>query len=112
MGLLALSILVVPPVVPHLLAFRIPGPSSRPADVVFVLSGGEGRITGGYKAWVSGAGKDLCILGAGRNVKPARLLPSAASLPPQALARIHVEGWSENTLENAFSAKSFVAVRG
>jgi len=64
LGLLALSILLVPPVIPHVLAFRIPGPSSRPADVVFVLSGGEGRITEGYKAWVSGAGKDLCILGA------------------------------------------------
>jgi uncharacterized SAM-binding protein YcdF (DUF218 family) len=45
-------------------------------------------------------------------VKPTHLLPASSSLPAAALARIHVEGWSENTMENAFSAKSIVAERG
>jgi uncharacterized SAM-binding protein YcdF (DUF218 family) len=34
------------------------------------------------------------------------LLPPAATMPPEALSRVHVEGWSENTLENAFSART------
>jgi uncharacterized SAM-binding protein YcdF (DUF218 family) len=110
---LLLAILLVPPAIPHVLASRIPAPSSsRPADVVFVLSGGEGRIQAGYKAWISGAGKDLCILGAGKKVEPTHLLPEAAALPTGALKHIYVEGWSENTLENAFSAKSIVSERG
>ena len=111
-ALLAVLLLFAPPVAPHLLASRVPAPSSRPADAVFVLSGGEGRIKEGYRAWVSGAGKELCILGAGRNLKPADLLPAAAALPVEALSRIRVEGWSENTLENAFSAKSIASERG
>jgi uncharacterized SAM-binding protein YcdF (DUF218 family) len=107
---LACVLLLVPPAIPHLLALRIPPPG--PADVVFVLSGGEGRIQAGYKAWSSGAAKDLCILGAGRKLDPVELIPEAGSLPPGALRRIYVEGWSSNTLENAFSAKTIVSSRG
>ena len=109
---LLIILLVVPPAVPHLLALRTPARDARPADVIFVLSGGEGRIQAGYRAWAAGGARDLCILGAGKKVEPAHLLPEAASLPPGALRHIHVEGWSENTLENAFSAKSIVSERG
>ena len=106
---LSLSLLlVVPAAVPHLIARRYPGPPPRPADAIFVVTGGEGRIQEGYRAWSSGAGRELFILGAGRNVPVSRILPAALSLPPESLSRIHVEGWSENTLENAFSAKSAV----
>ncbi len=110
--ILLLAILFVPPAIPHLLPFGTQAPRLRPADAVFVLSGGEGRIQAGYRAWNSGAAKDLCILGAGKMVEPADLLPEAASLPAGALKRIYVERWSENTLENAFSAKSIVSARG
>lgn len=108
MFLSLLLILIVPAAVPHLLALRNPGPPSRPADAIFVLTGGEGRIQEGYRAWSSGAARELYILGAGRNVPVTRILPAAGTLPPEIVSRIHVEGWSENTLENAFSAKSSV----
>jgi len=102
----------VPPAIPHLLAWRIPAQPSRTADVLFVLSGGEGRIQAGYRAWVAGAAKELYILGAAKRMDPTRLLPEAAALPPGARRRIHVEGWSENTLENAKSARSVVSAEG
>lgn len=111
-GAILLLLLLAPPVAPHALSLRLPAPPSRPADAVIVLSGGEGRISEGYRAWSSGAGRDFCILGAGRNVTPAQLLPDAASLAPEAFSRIHVEGWSENTLENAYSAKTLAERRG
>lgn len=111
-AVLLLFLLVAVPAAPHILSLRFPVPPPGPADAVIVLSGGAGRISEGYRAWNSGAGRDLCILGAGRGVNPARLLPQAASLPPEALSRIHVEGWSENTLENAFSAKTLAERRG
>jgi len=104
---LLLILFAAVPAVPHILSLRLPVPTAGPADAVIVLSGGAGRIAEGYRAWSSGAGRDFCILG-----NPARLLPQAASLPPEALSRIHVEGWSENTLENAFSAKTLAERRG
>ncbi len=107
-----LFLLVAVPAVPHILSMRVPVPPPGPADAVIVLSGGAGRISEGFRAWSAGAGRDFCILGAGRGVMPARLLPQAASLPPEAFSRIHVEGWSENTLENAFSAKTLAERRG
>lgn len=110
-GILLLFLLLAVPVVPHVLSLGLPAPSLKPADAVIVLSGGEGRIPEGYRAWRSGLGKDFHILGAGRSVKPEDLLPDSTSLPPDALSRIHVEGWSENTLENAFSAKTIVKTR-
>jgi uncharacterized SAM-binding protein YcdF (DUF218 family) len=94
--------------VPHLLSLRDPGPPARPADAIFVLTGGEGRIQEGVRAWSGGAARELYILGAGRRVPIARILPEVSRISAEALSRVHVEGWSENTLENAFSAKSAV----
>ena len=73
-----------------------------------MLTGGEGRIQEGFRAWSGGAARELYILGAGRTVPVTRIVPEASRIPAEALSRIHVEGWSENTLENAFSAKSAV----
>ena len=103
-----LALLLGPPAVPFLLVAATPGPPPRPADAIFVLTGGEGRIQEGYRVWASGAATELYILGAGRNVPLSRILPETAALPAGAVSRIHVEGWSENTLENAFSAKAAV----
>jgi uncharacterized SAM-binding protein YcdF (DUF218 family) len=103
-----LALLFLPPTVPHLLSLRNPGPPARSADAIFVLTGGEGRIQEGYRAWSGGAARELYILGAGRRVPVARIVPEVSRIPAEALLRIHVEGWSENTLENAFSAKSAV----
>ena len=103
-----LALIFIPPVVPHLLALREPASPTGPADAIFVLTGGEGRIQEGYRAWAGGAARELYILGAGRRVPLTRILPEASRLPAAALSRIHLEGWSENTLENAFSAKSAV----
>jgi len=106
--LLLLVLLFVPPAAPHLLSMRDPAPSRRSADAIFVLTGGEGRIQEGFRAWSGGAARELYILGAGRRVPVTRIVPYASRISPEALSRIHVEGWSENTLENAFSAKSAV----
>ena len=106
--LLALALLFVPPALPHLLSYRDPGPPAGPADAIFVLTGGEGRIQEGFRAWSGGAARELYILGAGRRVPVARIVPEGSRIPAGTLSRIHVEGWSENTLENAFSAKSAV----
>lgn len=103
-----LILLFVPPAIPHLLSLRYPAPPAGPADAIFVLTGGEGRIQEGFRAWSGGAAKELYILGAGRRVPLSRIVPEASRLPAEALSRVHVEGWSENTLENAFSAKSAV----
>jgi len=104
-------LLFLPPAVPHLLSSRDPGPPTRPADAIFVLTGGEGRIQEGFRAWSGGAAKELYILGAGRRVPVARIVPEGLRIPAEALSRVHVEGWSVNTLENAFAAKSAVGER-
>ncbi len=103
-----LAFLFLPPAVPHLLTLRNPGPPTRPADAIFVLTGGEGRIQEGFRAWTGGAARELYILGVGRGVPISRFVPEGSRISAEALSRMHVEGWSENTLENAFSAKSAV----
>jgi uncharacterized SAM-binding protein YcdF (DUF218 family) len=103
-----LALLFLPPTLPHLISLRDPGPPARPADAIFVLTGGEGRIQEGYRAWSNGAARELYVLGAGRRVPVTRIVPEDSRIPAEALSRVHVEGWSENTLENAFSAKSAV----
>lgn len=97
---------------PHVMARRLPRPSARSADAVFVLTGGENRIAAGYRAWREGVGREFYILGAARGLRPEQLLPGRPALSAADAARIHVEGWSENTLENAISAKSVAASRG
>lgn len=106
--LFLLLLLFLPPAIPHLLTLRDPGPPTRPADAIFVLTGGGGRIQEGFRAWTGGAARELYILGAGRRVPLSRILPEVSRFPAADLSRVHVEGWSENTLENAFSAKSAV----
>jgi len=106
------AVVLLLPAVPHFLALGYPRPSAHPADAVMVLAGGEGRIPEGYRAWVSGAARELYILGAVQAVPLGRLYPQATRLPPESLSRVHVEGWSENTLENAFSAKAAVEGMG
>src|SRR3972149_6469610 len=97
---LSLSLLlVVPAAVPHLPAMRNPRPPPRPADAIFVVTGGEGRIQEGYRAWSSGAGRELFILGAGRNVPVSRILPAALTLPPHILPPTHPGGGAGDTLE-------------
>ncbi|HEU5360145.1 MAG TPA: YdcF family protein [Candidatus Deferrimicrobiaceae bacterium] len=98
-------------VTPHLFFGKAENPGKGVADAVLVLTGGENRIAEGYRVWKDGMGQEFYILGAGREAKLAAILPSGAVVPPETLPRIHVEGWSTNTLENAFSAKSEVASR-
>ena len=94
--------------IPYLLARDLPAPSGKGADAILVLTGGENRIAEGFRAWKEGKGRELFILGAGRNARLANILPARTEISPDDLPRIHVEGWSANTLENAFSAKTAV----
>lgn len=97
---------------PHLLARWVAAPiSGDVADAILVFTGGEGRIAAGYLAWKEGKGKELFILGAGPEAKLASILPEGEQITQDDLPRIHIEGWSENTLENAVSAKSEVVFR-
>lgn len=98
--------------IPHLLARGEGHSSGRTADAILVLTGGENRIAEGFRAWEEGKGRDLFILGAGREATLSSILPAGKEISPADLSRIHIEGWSENTLENAFSAKSAVVSRG
>lgn len=98
--------------VPHLLARKLPAPFGPPADAILVLTGGENRIPEGFRAWKEGKGRELYILGAGGGARLELILPRHSALSPADRRRIHVEGWSENTLENAYSAKSVVRDRG
>jgi uncharacterized SAM-binding protein YcdF (DUF218 family) len=95
--------------IPHHLANRLPGPRQAQADAILVLAGDENRIPEGYRAWKEGKARELYILGAGGGARIERILPGRPALSPAELRRLHVEGWSENTLENAFSAKGVVA---
>jgi uncharacterized SAM-binding protein YcdF (DUF218 family) len=97
--------------IPHLLEGRVPGPRRAPADAILVLTGDENRIPEGYRAWREGRAGELYILGAGGGARLDRILPGNPALTRAELRRLHVEGWSENTLENAISAKGVVAER-
>jgi uncharacterized SAM-binding protein YcdF (DUF218 family) len=97
--------------IPHLLARGEAPSSGKAADAILVLVGGENRIAEGFRIWKEGKGKELFILGAGREARLSSILPAGAVISPAELPRIHIEGWSENTLENAFSAKSAVVSR-
>jgi uncharacterized SAM-binding protein YcdF (DUF218 family) len=97
---------------PHLLAARLPAPSGPPADAILVLTGGENRIAEGYRAWREGKAAHLFILGTGKEATMERILPGSPDLAPAERERLHLEGWSENTMENAFSAKSAAVQHG
>lgn len=99
-------------VLPHLIAGGTPAPPAGGADAIFVLTGGENRIAEGFRAWRDGTGKNLFILGAGRDAKLEQVLPGLPSVPLRDRGRVRLEGWSRNTFENAISAKSFVMVNG
>lgn len=98
--------------IPHLLARGEAPSSGKEADAILVLTGGENRIAEGFRAWKEGKGKELFILGAGREATLSSILPAGTEVSPAELMRIHIEGWSETTLENAFSAKSAVVSQG
>ena len=108
---LAVFLFLAIPAAPYILGRKLPEPSSGSADAIIVLTGGGGRIAEGFKVWRAGAGWDLCILGTGKNTKLTQLLPEADTLSEWELSRIHTEGWSGNTLENAFSARALVEDR-
>lgn len=107
-----LLILAAGAAIPHLNARSLPGPRAERADALLVLTGAENRIPEAYRAWREGKAGELYILGAGGGAKLERVLPGSPVLSPAELRKLHVEGWSENTLENAFSAKGLVAERG
>jgi uncharacterized SAM-binding protein YcdF (DUF218 family) len=98
--------------IPHLFARGEAPSSGKAADAILVPVGGENRIAEGFRVWKEGKGKELFILGAGREARLSSILPAGTVISPAELLRIHIEGWSENTLENAFSAKSAVVSRG
>lgn len=104
-------LLVAGAAIPHLLGRRAASPTGGVADAVLVFTGGENRIAEGYRAWREGKGRELFILGAGQEAKLAAILPGGAEVSPDDLPRIHIEGWSANTLENAISAKSIAVSR-
>lgn len=98
--------------VPHLAARRIaPPPPGVRADAIFVLTGGDNRIAAGFRAWKEGKGKDLYVLGAKGGTRIEKILPGRQEISAEELRSLHVEGWSENTLENAYSAKGVVGER-
>src|SRR5512142_3281907 len=101
--LLALAVAVVGTAAPHLLARGLPRPGAGSFDAIFVLTGGDGRIEDGYRAFREGKGRELYIIGTKEGIRLEQILPGRAAPPPAERERIHLEGWSENTLENAFS---------
>ncbi|MGE5189461.1 MAG: YdcF family protein [Gemmatimonadota bacterium] len=109
---IVLAVAVAGGALPHLVAGRASPPPAGGADAIFVLTGGENRIAEGYRAWRDGKGRNLFILGAGRDARLEQLLPALASLPAADRERVRLEGWSRNTYENAVSAKSFLAANG
>ena len=97
---------------PHVIAGATTDPPSAGADAIFVLTGGENRIAAGFRAWREGKGKNLFILGAGRDARLEQVLPDLPAMARRDRERVRLEGWSRNTFENAISAKSFVMVNG
>lgn len=97
---------------PHFLPQGAAAAPAAGADAIFVLTGGENRIAEGFRAWREGQGRDLFILGAGRDARLERVLPELPGLGRGERERVRLEGWSRNTFENAISAKSFVMMNG
>ncbi len=113
--LVALVLVVVALAAGALPHYIVRGTTEAPrggADAIFVLTGGENRIAEGFRAWREGKGRDLFILGAGRDATLGQVLPGHPTLGPAERGRVRLEGWSRNTFENAISAKSFVMMNG
>ncbi len=108
---LLVLILLAGAALPHILARGLPAPAGPPADAIMVPTGGENRIQEGYLAWKEGKAKELFILGTGGGARLERLLPEITTMPPAQRRLLHVEGWSENTLENAIMAKAIALER-
>jgi len=100
-----LGFLLLGAAIPHRNALKLPGPSGAPADAILVPAGGEYRIAEGFRAWREGRARHLFILGAGKEATPERILPGRPELTDEELQRVHIESWSENTFENAVSAR-------
>ena len=107
-----LAVVLAAGALPHIVAGEAAAPPAAGADAIFVLTGGENRIAEGYRAWRGGKGRNLVILGAGRDARLDQLLPALPSLPAGNRERVRLERWSRNTFENAVSAKSFAMAYG
>ncbi len=109
---IVIALLLAGGALPHFIVRGPTGPPPGGADAIFVLTGGENRIAEGFRAWREGKGRDLFILGAGRDARLEQVLPGRPTLGPRERERVRLEGWSRNTFENAISAKSFVMMNG
>jgi uncharacterized SAM-binding protein YcdF (DUF218 family) len=96
---------------PHIFARGFPFGEGSTAEAILVPTGGEYRIQEGFRAWREGKGKELFVLGAGGGARLERILPEISSLAPAKQKLLHMEGWSENTIENAISAKAILSER-
>ena len=110
--LLVLGLLLLGAAIPHRNAVKLPGPSGGPADAILVPAGGGNRIAEGFRTWREGKARHLFILGAGREATPERILPGKPDLTDEERSRVHIESWSENTFENAVSARVSVSEYG
>jgi uncharacterized SAM-binding protein YcdF (DUF218 family) len=110
-ALAALAVVAAMLAYPHLEGRGLPRPGKERADAIMVLAGGENRIRTGLALLREGAGTELHIVGAGRGVTAARVIPGYDALDGRDRDRIHIESWSENTFENAASVKSIVNER-
>lgn len=109
--LLVVAFLLFGSLYPQYSASRLPRHSGAIAEAIFVLAGGDKRIVVGVKALKDGIGRELYILGTGHSAVPETVIPGYAGLSEDERRRIHLEGWSETTLENAVSAKTIVGER-
>jgi uncharacterized SAM-binding protein YcdF (DUF218 family) len=97
---------------PHYSASHLPSSGSSKFDAIFVLAGGEKRIATGLDAFKEKRGEQLFVLGTAHSALPQTIIPGYAELTEQERRRIHIEGWSETTIENAVSAKGIVNEHG
>lgn len=106
--LLILLLLAFGSVYPHYSATRLQPAGGAKADAIFVLAGGDNRIATGLAALRENRADRLFILGTAHLALPQSIIPGYSALPETERSRIHIEGWSETTLENAVSAKGIV----
>lgn len=110
--LLILLSIVAGSVWPHFEGSRLPRAGDAPSDAVIVLAGGENRVAAGVRAWREGKARQLFIVGAGPLTTLESIVPGYESIGDSDRRKIHIENWSETTLENAFSVKGVVSEHG